>query len=155
MAAMKKAQMEIGVAAIVTLVFVIMMFCIYTILTALQSSHIADNYAVANQTINRGITMFKNMDMAVPFVVFGLNIASLLTMFFLSTSPIFFFLSLIVLPLSIFINAAISNAYMSSLATMSVASSFPITTFFMQYLPLIMFGTDILGIILLYTIFKR
>jgi len=152
--AIKKGQAEIGVATFTIFGFIVMMFTISIILTTLQTSKVADKYDVANKTITKGISMFSAMDNSIPFVIFGVNIVAMMTMFFLASEPIFFWISLITIPLTIFINASISNAYATSLATLTIASSFPITTFFMSNLPLIMFGTDILGIIILYSIFR-
>lgn len=72
------------------------------------------------------------------FLVFGLWITSIISTFFLDSQPLFFVVSLTLLSAILLIAMVMSNAYFD-LATdpgfIDIASNFPMTNFFMEYLP--------------------
>lgn len=115
--------------------------------------------AGSNQSIsllNNAQTMLVRMgNNGFAFMAFGLILFNMLGAFLLFTHPIFVIIDILFMPFSIMIGAILSNAYESSLYTLSVASNFTVMNFIMLHLPTIIVVVDIFTAILAYALVKN
>lgn len=149
----KKGQSDSLNSGFFLLMLIIMIYSFYLIFDAIGNTSIVQGNNISMQINNDAKSLYSGLDFAIPGILLALNIGSLLALFFLKSNPILAFIFIIMLPITILISAYVSNSFEAILVTLpSLAASFPISTFIMGKLPLILFGMDILGGILLFAV---
>jgi hypothetical protein len=91
------------------------------------------------------------------FAAIALIIFNLIGAYLLVTSPIFVIIDIVLMPITIYIAAVISNSYESSLTTLTVVNPsalFPVLNFIMLHLPTIIIVADIITAIAAYAYTK-
>lgn len=128
----------------------------FTMLTATgQAQNVNNpNFTAANFQQD-GQNAFNVIDAISIFVFFGTAIASMLGALLLRTHPAFFFIAIVVLLMQVIIAMAFANTWNVMINNASFApalAQFPITDFFLEHFPLLVFGVTILISIVLYGI---
>jgi hypothetical protein len=155
MAMNKRGQTDGATIAIMLFAVVLAVFVVTKLISVFQGVPVFQSYSIANATLATGMSMMTSFDWAIPSFLLALNVYAIIMLFFLRSHPILFFVHIILIPLTIFFSAGVSNAYETSLMTMDVAVNFPITTFIFAKLPIIEFAFDILGTILLFSVLRN
>lgn len=149
----KKGQSDSLNSVFFLLLLVIMIYSFYLIFNTIGNTSLITGNNVSTKINNDAKALYSGLDFAVPGILLALNIGSLLALFFLKSNPILAFIFMIMIPITIFISAYVSNAFEDIIITIpALATDFPISTFIIGKLPLILFGMDLLGGILLFAV---
>lgn len=143
------------------LFFIIPMFLVIIVAAFAGLTIYKSYYASVNDTLNdqsREITTsagaaLEHSDYMVLIIFFGLALGVIISAFWVQTHPAFFFMSLLLLVIAIFIAPSISNAYMTfenDSVMGTTAASFPMSSYIMEYLPLFIAIIGTITLIVLY-----
>jgi len=148
-------------ADIIDLFFIMPMFLVIIIagFAGLKIYHAY--YDSVNDSLNdqsREITTsagagLEHYDYVILFIFFGLGIGVILGAFWIQTHPAFFFMSLLLLIVAIFMAPIFSNAYMTfgnDSALSTEVASYPMSGYIMEYLPLFIAIVGIIALIVTY-----
>lgn len=154
MASGKKGNMDDMFIPVSLLIVAVVIFAGYMILNSSQSAF--TGYGSSYNLITNGKTMFTRLgNVSFTFIAVALILFNIIGAFLLVTHPVFMIIDIILLPLSVMVSAAISNAYEGSLYTMTEASNFAIMNFTMLNLPLLIVVTSILSAVCAYALVKQ
>ena len=110
----------------------------------------------ATGLINNGATMLTNIgNEGFAFIAIGLILFNIIASFLLLTHPIFAIIDLFLFPITWWVAAIMSNAYESSLYTISSAAGLDVMNFIMLNLVTIMVVADIVTAIVTYATVKE
>jgi hypothetical protein len=139
---------------IVAMVFTFIVTCVlcYTILDKFGTQ----TAGFLNQTpVTAGKQALNILDYAAAGLLIGAALFSAISAYFIRTSPVFFIFGVIVLMVSVYAAALVSNVgydIFNSSALSTAALTFPISMNIMQYLP---YYVAILGIIIIIAMFGK
>lgn len=100
------------------------------------SQNVVNMTTIGSQTIG-GVGLF---DTLYPFLLFGIILMCIVSAMMYNSHPVFFFISIIILAVTILLGVVYSNVYQQiteSTEFGSTKDSFSVTTFIMRYLPFI------------------
>lgn len=118
---------------------------------ALPANEDAINITASNNAVNTGISTFNVM---FPFLILGLIVVSLIFAFYTNSTPMFFFIGIVLLLGAVTIAVVMSNVYQQVTTTSAFASAgedFKITQLFMKNFPLIIVIIIAITMVVLYT----
>lgn len=120
------------------------------------SGAVSDGNATFNYTLQDSQTTggIKFINTLFPLLLIGLILMVIVSAMFLDSHPIFFFVSLIILAVVIFLGLIFSNVYhqiTDDEAFESTNDELPITYMFMKYLPIIILVVMVIGIIIAFS----
>lgn len=102
----------------------------------------------ANETLQAAMDATETFDYVVVAIFAGLIIATILSAFLINVHPAFLWLFLLVTMLAIIVSVPLSNAY--QLANMTSKSSFPLTSFIMNNLPVLTLIVGVFAVVVVY-----
>jgi len=110
-------------------------------------SQIGSN-AAANETLQAARDSMETFDYFIVAIFAGLVIATVLSAFLINVHPAFLWLFILIMTLAVIVSVPLSNAY--QLAELTAKSSFPLTGFIMNNLPLLTVITGIFAVVVVY-----
>lgn len=135
---MKGSLVDIPFICVMLLVGAITIFIVFLIVSTISSA-----WPIAGESktiLSAGVNSFLTFDYMLVFFGIGLGIFTIISGFMIDSHPILFvFSALILLPISIFLAAQITNIFNEIAITDAftpVANQFPYTMIFMRSLPL-------------------
>lgn len=146
----------VGDAIMIIMVCFVLFITILVVSTVINAvgENAAFQTGAPGEIITSGKNFMGSLNLGFAMIFFALNVYALIMLFFLDSHPVLFIVHLLFLPITILIGAALSNAAEVVIDALSASAAFTIPNFIMLNLPLLMFGFDILGGILLYTVLK-
>lgn len=117
-----------------------------------ESSNSSMNAQTRTITTSAG-GVFTNMDYILTIMIFGMFLAVIISAIFIESHPMFFFASLLLLVITVFIAAPFANAYLSikDEGTLSTEiASLSMSGYMLEYLPILVGVIGTIVIVVLY-----
>lgn len=150
----KKGILDIFIIIIIIFALAVSIIIFYVIIHAIKTplSETLNN-PTSTEVLEKTETTALNYDYIFPITIVFLGIFVIISSFFIRSSPIFFFISVILLVIAILISAILSNTFESFTASPDInasASNFVTTSWFMGNLPLVIAVIFMLAVIVMF-----